>query len=392
MDKFFAIFDPDWWLSGNNSALEIADAILFLLLLIAVIYVLVYAIASLARYRNPYPPAKRQNRFLVLFSVLRNGKQVIESINYLLDTQEYPRDKYDIAVAATQLDEEDLTTLLQMPVTIVVPDKDNCTKTYAIQQVMERYSPKEYDAVVLFNSDNRVTPNALQLLNNAYYTGCDAIQGHRMTENLDNPLAVLSATMEEFNNRLFRKAHTKLGFSSALIGSGMMFDFEMFHRIAPRLKGDDLASAIEIELLRENTYTEYMEEIVCYCKKTEDPSQYSRRRQRWISLQIRNTWKAFWQFPLAFLQGKWDLCEKLLQWLMPSRIMLAVYVILCTIAFTYLDWTLSLKWYILDAILLLAFLMAMPDGEISRRFWKSFWSIPGALLKSVFSGRKKEKQ
>ena len=201
MDKFFAIFDPDWWLSGNNSALEIADAILFLLLLIAVIYVLVYAIASLARYRNPYPPAKRQNRFLVLFSVLRNGKQVIESINYLLDTQEYPRDKYDIAVAATQLDEEDLTTLLQMPVTIVVPDKDNCTKTYAIQQVMERYSPKEYDAVVLFNSDNRVTPNALQLLNNAYYTGCDAIQGHRMTENLDNPLAVLSATMEEFNNR-----------------------------------------------------------------------------------------------------------------------------------------------------------------------------------------------
>ena len=375
MDKFFAIFDPDWWLSGNNSALEIADAILFLLLLIAVIYVLVYAIASLARYRNPYPPAKRQNRFLVLFSVLRNGKQVIESINYLLDTQEYPRDKYDIAVAATQLDEEDLTTLLQMPVTIVVPDKDNCTKTYAIQQVMERYSPKEYDAVVLFNSDNRVTPNALQLLNNAYYTGCDAIQGHRMTENLDNPLAVLSATMEEFNNRLFRKAHTKLGFSSALIGSGMMFDFEMFHRIAPRLKGDDLASAIEIELLRENTYTEYMEEIVCYCKKTEDPSQ-----------------KAIWQFPLAFLQGKWDLCEKLMQWLMPSRIMLAVYVILCTIAFTYLDWTLSLKWYILDAILLLAFLMAMPDGEISRRFWKSFWSIPGALLKSVFSGGKKEKQ
>ena len=81
-----------------------------------------------------------------------------------------------------------------------------------------------------------------------------------------------------------------------------------------------------------------------------------------------------------------------MQWLMPSRIMLAVYVILCTIAFTYLDWTLSLKWYILDAILLLAFLMAMPDGEISRRFWKSFWSIPGALLKSVFSGGKKEKQ
>lgn len=391
MDEFFAIFNPDWWLNENNSALEIADATLFLLLLIPVAYILIYAIASLTKYHNPYPTAKRRHRFLVLFSVLRNGKQVIESVNLFLDTQQYPRDKYDIVVAATQLSEEDLQTLLQMPVTIVVPDKDDCTKTYAIQQVMERYSPKEYDAIVLFNSDNRVVPNALELLNNAYYSGCDAIQAHRMAENLDNPLAVLSAATEEFNNRLFRKAHTKLGFSSALIGSSMMFDFEMFHRIAPRLKGDDLTTAIEIELLRENTYTEYMEEIICYCKKTEDPSQYSRRRQRWIGIQIRNTWKAFWQFPLAFLQGKWDLCEKLLQWLMPSRFMLVIYIIVCTIVITYLDWTLSPKWYMLAAVLFIAFLMALPEGEINKRLRKSLWSIPGALLKSLFSRGKESK-
>ena len=109
-----------------------------------------------------------------------------------------------------------------------------------------------------------------------------------------------------------------------------------------------------------------------------------------MTLQVRNTWKAFWQFPLAFLQGKWDLCEKLLQWLMPSRIMLAVYVIACTLIFTYFDWTLSLKWYILLAVLLLAYLMALPEGEISKRFRKSLWAIPGALLKSLFSGGKKK--
>lgn len=392
MDRFFAILDPDWWLNENNSALEMTDAILFLLLLIPVVYVLVYALASLTKYNNPYPPAKKQHRFLVLFSVLRNGKQVIDSINYFLNLQQYPRDKYDIAVAATQLNEEDLATLLQMPVNIIVPDRDNCTKTYAIQQVMERYSPKEYDAIVLFNSDNRVVPNALQLFNNAYYSGCDAIQGHRMVENLDTPLSVLSAVTEEFNNKLFRKAHTKLGFSSALTGSGMMFDFEMFHRIASRLKGDDLTTAIEIELLHENIYIEYMEEVICYCKKTEDPSQYSRNRRHWFGQLIRNKWKAFWQLPLVFLQGKWDLCEKLFQWLLPSRIMLIVYVAVCTLVFTYLDWTLSLKWYILSTVLLLAFLMALPEGEIIRQFRKYVWSIPSALLKSTFSWGTKEKE
>ena len=97
---------------------------------------------------------------------------------------------------------------------------------------MERYSPNEYDMIVIFNSDNRVVPNALHLLNNAYYSGCDSIQAHRMTENLTTSTAVLAAAGEEINNNIFRKGHTKLGFSSALLGSGMAFDFEMFHRIS----------------------------------------------------------------------------------------------------------------------------------------------------------------
>ena len=181
MNDIFSIFNPDWWMDENNNALQMTDAVLFLLLAIPVAYLFIYALASLRKYKNPYPPSPKRHRFLVLFVVLKNGKEVIESINHFLDTQTYPREKYDIAVAATQLSEEDLVTLLQMPVNIVVPDKEHCTKIYAIQQVMERYSPHEYDAITIFNSDNKVVPNALELFNNAYYSGCDAIQAHRMT-------------------------------------------------------------------------------------------------------------------------------------------------------------------------------------------------------------------
>lgn len=319
MNEFFSIFNPDWWADENNNALQMTDAILYLLFLIPVAYLFIYAIASLMKYKNPYPEAKKQHKFLVLFSVLRNGKEVIESINYFLDTQVYPREKYDIAVAATQLSEEDLTALLQMPVSIVVPDREHCTKVYAIQQVMERYSPNEYDMIVIFNSDNRVVPNALHLLNNAYYSGCDSIQAHRMTENLTTSTAVLAAAGEEINNNIFRKGHTKLGFSSALLGSGMAFDFEMFHRISPTLEGSDLAKAVEIKLLEENIYTEYMQEIICYSKKQDSAQGYSRERQRWLSAQYNSTFLALRRLPLAFLQGKWDYCNKLFQWLLPSR-------------------------------------------------------------------------
>lgn len=382
---FFSIFDPDWWMDENNNALQIADAILFLIMALPVLYLFICALFSLGKYKNPYPDANVKHRFLVLFTVLRNGKEVIHSINYFLDTQLYPRDKYDIAVAATQLPEEDLITLLQMPVNIVVPDKEQCTKVYAIQQVMERYSPDEYDMVVIFNFDNRIVPNAVNLFNNAYYSGCDAIQAHRMTENLTTNIAVLNATSEEINNNIFRKAHTRMGFSSALIGSAMAFDFKMFHEIAPTLKGSDMSKAMETALLKQNIYTEYLEEVVCYSRKEEQTDGYEAQRINWLRSQYSSTIFALKKLPLALLQGKWDYANKLFQWLLPSRFLLIACIALFTVAITLLDWSLCLKWYVLLFCIGITFLMALPEGEVNKRFKRAIWALPILVFTSIFS-------
>lgn len=385
MNDFLSIFNPDWWVDENNNALQLTDAVVFLLLSIPVIYLFICALFSLGKYKNPYPIAKVQHRFLVVFTVLRNGKEVINSINHFLYTQEYPRDKYDIAVAATQLHEDDLVTLLQMPINIVVPDKEQCTKVYAIQQVMERYSPDEYDAVVIFNSDNIIVPNALELFNNAYYSGCDSIQAHRMTENLTTNIAVLNATSEEINNNLFRKAHARMGFSSALIGSAMSFDFAMFHEIAPTLKGSDLSKAMETALLQQNIYTEYLEEVICYSKKEESANGYEAQRIGWLRSQYSSTIFALKRLPVALLKGKWDYSLKLFQWLLPSRFLLIALIIFCAIVITLLDWTLSPKWYILLGIIVVAFLIALPEGEINKQFKRAVWALPILIFTSVFS-------
>lgn len=142
-----------------------------------------------------------------------------------------------------------------------------------------------------------------------------------------------------------------------------MFDFEMFQEIAPRLSGSDLAKATEMELLKENIYTEYMEEIVCYCKKTDDTSGYSKERQRWLGSQYRSSILALQQFPIAFLQGKWDLCEKLFQWLLPSRFLLILYITICAVAMTFLEWPLATKWYALLAVLFITFWWPCPKGK-----------------------------
>lgn len=385
MSDFFSIFNPDWWMDESNNALQMADAILFLLMALPVVYLFIYSLASLGKYKNPYPPAPKQYNFLVLFVVLRNGKEVIQSINHFLDTQLYPRDKFDIAVAATQLSEEDLTVLLQMPINIVVPDKEKCTKVYAIQQVMERYSPEEYDMVVIFNSDNRIVPNALELFNNAFYSGCDAIQAHRMAENLTTKIAVLNATSEEINNNIFRKGHTRLGFSSALIGSAMAFDFEMFHKLAPTLKGSDMSKAMETVLLKENIFTEYLEEVVCYSRKEEDSEGYEKQRIGWLRAQYSSMLYALGRLPISILKGEWDYCNKLFQWIIPSRFLLIAGITALAIVFTILDWPLSFKWYGLLLMIVIAFLMALPDGEVNKRFRNSVWVLPILVFGALFS-------
>ena len=40
MNDIFSIFNPDWWMNENNNALQITDAILYLLLAIPFLYVL----------------------------------------------------------------------------------------------------------------------------------------------------------------------------------------------------------------------------------------------------------------------------------------------------------------------------------------------------------------
>ena len=165
----------------------------------------------------------------------------------------------------------------------------------------------------------------------------------------------------------------------------MAFDFPMFHEIAPTLKGSDLSKAMETALLKQNIYTEYLEEVVCYSKKEESANGYEARRIGWLRSQYSSSIFALRKLPFALLRGEWDYANKLFQWLLPSRFLLIACLILITIIISIMDWTLSPKWYILIVAIGLSFLMAMPEGEISKRFGKAIWAFPILVFTSKIS-------
>ena len=85
------------------------------------------------------------------------------------------------------------------------------------------------------------------------------------------------------------------------------------------------------------------------------------------------------------MRGEWDYALKLFQWLMPSRFLLIALITLCAVGVTFLDWTLSFKWYTLLAVIVITFLMALPDGEVNKRFKHSIWALPILVFASIFS-------
>ena len=176
-----------------------------------------------------------------------------------------------------------------------------------------------------------------------------------------------------------------MGFSSALIGSAMAFDFPMFHEIAPKLKGSDLSKSMETALLQQNIYTEYMEEVVCYSKKEESANGYEAQRIGWLRSQYSSTIFALKKLPITLLKGEWDYALKLFQWLMPSRFLLIALITLCAIGITLLDFTLSFKWYTPLGVIIITFIMALPDGEVNKRFKHSIWALPILVFASLFS-------
>ena len=73
MNEIFQIFNPDWWMDENNNVLQMTDAILFLLFLIPVAYLFIYSLASLMKYKNPYPESNLSIAKYRLLSVSRNS-------------------------------------------------------------------------------------------------------------------------------------------------------------------------------------------------------------------------------------------------------------------------------------------------------------------------------
>lgn len=292
--------------------------------------------------------------------------------------QDYPRELYDVIVISDQMREDTIARLEGTTAMVTQISDPRSTKIYALQKAIEYIEDNKlsYDMVVVLDADNVVNPHFLDKINDAFYSGCLAIQTHRVAKNRDTNTAVLDAVSEEINNSIFRKGHTRLGFSSGLSGSGMAFEYDLFKKMIQDIDEIGEDKHMERKLLLQNIYIEYLEDVYTYDEKVRDKKEFYNQRRRWLATQFNNLFSGISQLPGAMLSGKWDYCDKLFQWMIPPRILLLGFVILIACFLTIINIFLSIKWWGLLLFIGITFSLAVPDYLVDKQFKKAIISLP----------------
>ena len=214
--------------------------------------------------------------------------------------QDYPKTHYTVVVISDHMQPKTNEDLGKMPIKLLTPTFEKSSKARALQYAMNHVEG-DFDNVVVLDADNVVRTDFLSQLN-ILCTVYDAIQCHRCAKNANNDVAVLDGASEEINNTLFRKAHNRLGLSSALIGSGMCFNYNLFKQNVFQLKTAGEDREMEALLLKQGIFIKYAPDIHVFDEKVSSQDNFQRQRMRWMTAQIQSLLNQLPQIPQAIIQ------------------------------------------------------------------------------------------
>lgn len=344
-------------------AVHVIDIVLWCIIAFSVGYIFFYAITYalgqlLIIKRGPTSDDIRQKKYLVIFPAYGEDKVILHTVKSFL-LQHYPHDKYSVVVVSDHMLKETNTELSKLPITLLQPQFDNSSKAKALQFAIDNIHDN-FDNIVILDADNVVQPDFLEKLNEICNQGFSAIQCHRCAKNAENQIAQLDGISEEINNSLFRKGHNNIGLSSALIGSGMCFDYLWFKAHVHLLSTAGEDREIEKMLLIEHIYIKYVEDIDVFDEKVGNEDNFQLQRQRWMSAQLNCLLSMMKNLPTSIVHLNVNYIDKTIQQMLIPRSMLLVGTFVWALLMSVFEMSWAYKWWGLFALTSLSLWIAIP--------------------------------
>lgn len=177
--------------------------------------------------QKEYPAEKS---FAVLVAA-HNEEKVIGALLENLKRLNYPKELYDIFVICDNCTDRTAEIVRSFGVNACVRTNPNLRgKGYAIEWMLKELwkQPRSYDAVVMFDADNLVSPDFLIHMNNDLCSGARVIQGYLDTKNpSDSWITGAYGITYWFCNRLWQLPRKNLRMANFLGGTGMCFETQL---------------------------------------------------------------------------------------------------------------------------------------------------------------------
>jgi cellulose synthase/poly-beta-1,6-N-acetylglucosamine synthase-like glycosyltransferase len=359
----------------------IVSSVFFVVLLINVLYFFVFALAGKLGTVKISAATTTYANMVVFIPAYKEDAVILHSAEAAIK-QHYPSSQYTVVVIADHLLPETISTLRQIPVEVIEVHFEKSTKIKSLNFAVEALTTS-YDAVVVLDSDNIMQHDFLDKLNRCLQAGCHAVQGHRVAKNEDTDMAFLDAMSEEINNHLFRKGHYVLGFSSALIGSAMAFDFQLFKRLIKGIHSVGEDKELELALLKEKVKIAYVEDALVYDEKVQNIEVFGNQRRRWLASQL-NIFSTYFfpSFIGLFKKGNVDYFNKAFQSALIPRLLLLGFLTLFALVSLLVPLTPpSFYWMALWFTYVLTLMLSIPVRFYNRRLWNAALRLPAVFLK-----------
>ena len=369
---------------------SVLDWVIFTTVALSVLYLLVFGIASKFFRNREYPVSEEFKRILVLFPAYREDKVIRTSVQSFL-LQDYPKDRYEVVVISDHMQEETNEMLRQLPITFLEVTFEQSSKAKALNFALENQEINSFDIVTILDADNVVDPFYLKAINNAFASGVKALQAHRIAKNLQTGVAVFDAVSEEVNHSIFRKGHCAFGLSTALVGSGMAFDFKWFKENVVHLKTAGEDKELETLLLKQSIKIEYMDKVYVRDEKTSKDQVYSIQRQRWLSAQYSMMISNLRNVPMCLRTGNINYLDKIIQWMLLPRVVMFGLTGLMAVLVLIISWTYAIKWFVLLSLLIGLFVLVTPGGLLKEFFRKSWKTVPTLFVMMILNFFKMKK-
>ena len=192
----------------------------------AYLYQAIFMIRALVQGTVRLPEAKRQHSYAFVIAA-HNEEAVIANLVESIFAQDYPRELMDVFVVCDACTDD--THAAAERAGAVVWDRNDLARRgkswaldYAFDRILNDYGDK-YEAFVVFDADNLVSPSYLSVMNQAFDAGYLVCTGYRNSKNFDSSwVSSAYATWFIREAKFLNNARMMSGTSCAISGSGWM--------------------------------------------------------------------------------------------------------------------------------------------------------------------------